>query len=91
MRSKAVFVAGMVSTAVVVNIAHQRARGEAKHTLTISQQEASIAARLTTYQAKSVQSIGTRVSLDVHARIGLNSDKWPCERKNSVPNGYKSG
>ena len=84
-------VAGMVRTAVVTRTALQRARGEVKHTAASIQQERIVAKRLTTYQASTVQSIGMCVSFDVQANKGLNSDKWPWERKNSVAYGYRSG
>ena len=69
----------MVSTAVVTNIALQRARGELKHSAASSQQERIVAKRLTTYQASSVQSMGICVSLEVHASRGLKTDKRPWD------------
>ena len=65
-------------------MAVQRARAEEKHAVSSTQQEASIANRVTTYQAKIDQSIGRWVRRDVKARTGPKSDRWPWERKNSV-------
>ena len=77
----------MVRTAVMTIIALQRARDELKQALASSQQEARMANRLATYQSNRVQSMGIWVSRALQARMGLKSDMWPWERKNSGAKG----
>jgi hypothetical protein len=70
-----VLAAGIVSTAVITNTAHHRARGDSKQVAATIQHETRVANRVARYQRKTVQSMERWVSLAVPARMGLKRDK----------------
>src|SRR5581483_6262206 len=82
--SRPVLVAGIIRIVVVTSRAHQRARGDWKHTAASIQQAASVKKSVATYQRKTVQAIERWVKRAVQARMGANRESFSCDWKNSV-------